>query len=808
MRRTLFAILAAAAFSSAGAATLYDAAARALDEGIPDVAAQKLTDWLADPALTPDQRLAGVAKLAQAQLAAGRPEAALQTVETSGVRNAATDFAKAEALGATGRWSEAYPLFAQVASGVLKTPATLGEAECLRMLDRDSEAVPLLESLVKESPAANQAKLTLAEIYAGEKEVAKAGALLADAKVTSPGEMKWKSYIEGKLLAAQGRPLSAVVLFQQVLATPEGLSENLMAGATLGISDARAATKGPELADDGIEEFIWHHSTSPYLGLMFRKLDALYTEERSPSLSELKSWIEREPPRRAALARFYLAKIRFHLREDEEAMRLVDGFIQMFPTHPLIGEALLLKGQMLLVQRKFPGALQALGAAAAHFADPCRLAEIDFSMGMAHFQQREFAPAAAAFHKAGGECEKYAEKAIFNSALSWGNLGAYDKFLKDYEEFSTRFPESPLRRELVLEEGLLQARSGDKRAPTTLSLFIRDFPDNPRVGEARIALAELAFLSTPPRPGEQSFYLKAAFETPADPQTAERAEYLAIFAADAGGKRDTGKLIDECLKFIQERPASALLPEVRMKLGQIYFRQGDFSDARNQFETLARQQPDSRFTESALFLAGQSALKSMSPDQALELFDETAKLNGPLKLYARQEQAITKTGLGSQEDSANIYDDILSAQPDAELKFAALCGKGGNYFALGATDPKYLTKAIAVFDSVAAQPDVSAYWRNRALYMKGKCLEQLHKPDEAAAVFYDVLQAQSAARGEPDYFWYYKAGFDAAHILEEQKQWKSAIGVYQKMAALKGPRAEEARGRSEQLRLEHFIWDE
>jgi len=818
MRKHLFALAAGAlavAFPhparAADAGVLYDSAARALDEGIPDVAIQKLTAYLAAAGLTPDQRLAGVAKLSEAQLAAARPEEALRTLQANGAQNDETDFVKAEALAATGRWSEACALFARLdkENFSLQIPARLGEAEALRALWRGPEAIPLLESLVNDPRVGVKAKLTLAEIYAEEKEVQKCRALLDDAKVTSPPDMKWKLAIEGRLFLAQDQPYAAIPLFEQVLGNPEGLSENLLVSATLGVADARAASQGPESADEAIEEFIWHHPESPYLGLMFRKLDMIYSGEKSPSFSELKSWIDREPPRRSALARFYLAKLRFHLKEDEKAAGILDGFIQTFPTDPLIADALLLKAQILVADRKFPAALQALDAAMQHSTDRCLLAEIEFCAGTAHFQRREFAAAAGLFHKAGESCEKFREKAIFNSALSWGNLGAYDKFLEDYKEFSTRFPESQLRRELVLEEGLLQARSGDPRAHVTLALFIRDFPEHPRVGEARIALAELAFLSSPPRRGEASHYLKAALETPGDPETAERAEYLAIFMADAGRKRDPAKVIDACLKFIQERPASSLLPEVRMKLGEIYFRQGDFSDARNQFETLAHEQPDSRLTEPALFLAGQAALKSMNdPGQALELFDEAAKLNGPLKLYARQEQAITKSGLGNEQDAVNLYDDILSAQPDPELRFSALCGKGDNFFAMGASDPQYFTKAIAVFDSLAAQPDVTAYWRNRALYMKGKCLEQLKKTDEAAAVFYDVLQAQTASRVEPDYFWYYKAGFDAARIMEEQRQWKSAIGIYQKMAGLKGPRAEEAGSRAEQLRLEHFIWDE
>lgn len=127
---------------------------------------------------------------------------------------------------------------------------------------------------------------------------------------------------------------------------------------------------------------------------------------------------------------------------------------------------------------------------------------------------------------------------------------------------------------------------------------------------------------------------------------------------------------------------------------------------------------------------------------------------------------------------------------------------------MGAVDSTNFSKAIAVFDTLSSQIDVTTYWRNRALYMKGKCLEGQKNPDEAAAVFYDVLQLPNASGEEPDYFWYYKSGFEAGRLMEEGKRWKSAIGLYQKMAALEGPRAEEARARAKQLRLEHFIWEE
>ena len=63
------------------------------------------------------------------------------------------------------------------------------------------------------------------------------------------------------------------------------------------------------------------------------------------------------------------------------------------------------------------------------------------------------------------------------------------------------------------------------------------------------------------------------------------------------------------------------------------------------------------------------------------------------------------------------------------------------------------------------------------------------------------------AEGRPEYFWYYKAGFDAGRLLESQKLWKEAIAVYEKIGSVDGPRAEEARERVNRLRLENFIWD-
>ena len=683
--------------------------------------------------------------------------------------------------------------------------ARFGEAQSLRMLGRSLEAVPLLHSLSGEPLLSTEATLTLAEIQLENHETEKALATLGHISIRSPVANKVETYIRDRI-AALSEPEKASVQLESILSDPDSVSESLLASVTLAIADARQSAKGAQEADDILEEFIWHHPDSPYLDLIFRKLGQMREAEDSPSTTNYKGWIEKGPPQRAAQARFYLAKLLLRNGEYEDVLSPIEGFITSCPGDPLIANAMLIRGQALLALKRTQESLRMFEAAIKLAPDPPTLGESEFACATARFQRREFTQAAALFREAGRHCERIRERAIFNSALSWGNAGDYDHFLDDYKEFSSAFPESQLRRELVLEEGLLQARAGDRRAEKTLSVFIKDFPEHPRINEARVALGELAFLAD--RAEDAARYIKAAFNSPGDQDAIGRAEYLAICAADSAEKRDEAGVVAACEKFVKDRPSSPLLADVRMKLGQIYFRKEDFSNARNQFELVARQDPDSRFAEGALYLAGQAALKSMNPDQAILLFDEVARMNGHLKLYARQQQASACSGIGKEGDAITLYDSIIESQPEPEMRFTSLCGKGDDLFALGAADPANLPKAIVTFDTLASQIDVTTYWRNRALYMKGKCLEGLKKTDEAAAVFYDVLQLQNASGEEPDYFWYYKSGFEAARLMEEGKQWKSAIGLYQKMAGLEGPRADEARARAKQLRLAHFIWEE
>ena len=248
-----------------------------------------------------------------------------------------------------------------------------------------------------------------------------------------------------------------------------------------------------------------------------------------------------------------------------------------------------------------------------------------------------------------------------------------------------------------------------------------------------------------------------------------------------------------------------------MKLAELYYREQDFPNAQTEFEILAEQNPNAPWTEKALFFAAESAMLSMgshSMEQALTLFDRVVHLNGDLKWAARNEQAAIERKLGKDPDAVVLYDEVLKGDARPAEKREALCGKADVFFEMGSADAKNYQRAGELYDQLAADREGTTHWRKQALFKKGLCLEKGTDRDGALATFYDVLEEEREPNGASELFWFYKAGFSAGRLLEDQSKWKSAAAVYQKLVAAGGARSEEAKQRLDRIRLEHFLWEE
>ena len=779
-----------------------------LSGGVPEVAVTRLQALLNKN--LPEQEWRAVAeKLAEAQVTANEPEDTLVLLTDARLRDLPwAKFWRAQALASLHRWSDALPLYDGLSNdnSPFQKAAALGAGDALRALGRRQEALEKFILIAHDKEWGTRAQLRAAELYIELGNAPEARRFLEQLQPVFVAERRERRVLRGRLELISHRPERAIGMFEAILKRPEGTPHPVLLAALFGIAEAHLQLKTPETGDDVLERFIDRNYTDADLPLIFAKLDELYRAEHKPSRNELEKWVRRPEQPRRTFARWYLARLEIRAGHRERARQLLTDLRETEIKSPAIAPALLEFAEFEIEDRRFDEAIAILDDARFLRPDPTLLTRIDFLSAQAHYLAKQFDTATAGFEQIAQRDSRWAKAALFNASSGWLQVGNHVRFIADYNQLEKQGGDEQSRADLQLEEGLMQAAKGDKKAASSLQRFIRDFPKNPRVSEAWVGLAELAFHSSPPRLDEARKDLDHAVESTPTAAAAERANYLRIWVEEAGGGDDS-KVIELAKRFLEQHGQSQFAREVRMKLAELYYRRQDFANAQTQFEIIAQQ--NDPLAEKALFFAAESAMSSMSEhtlDRALVLFDEVVQKKGAMRWAARNEQAVIERKLGKPKDALALYDEVLKSDAGASEKREALCGKGDIFFEAGATDPSNYQRAIEAYDQLAADKEGSIHWRNQALFKKGLCLEKKGDRAGALATFYKILEDESRPGERRELFWYYKAGFNAARLLEEDSKWESAVTIYDKLVAAGGSRSEEAKARLNNIRLEHFLW--
>jgi len=677
----------------------------------------------------------------------------------------------------------------------------------LRALDRADEAIRAYHALENDPRFGISARLREAELFIAKQDSVMAKRTLDGTQTKIATDKRQKRLLHARIELLNQRPEKAVGLLDSLVKKPEGESRETAIAALFAMADAHLQMNTPEAGDDYLEDFIDRHPVDPALPQVFAKLDQVYRAERKPPRNELEKWARDAAQPRRGFARWYLAQSELRAGRREEAIRQFEQIRRTTPVSAVLAPALLQYARLQIEAGRVNEALAILSEAGK--TNPTRQVrgQIDFESGRAMYAALKFQDAADRFEALENDRSALAPAALVNASLA--SLRADDKIKTERGKAElVRRGQVDEAAEVALEQAVISAERGEKNAGALLQDFIRRFPDHPRVSEAQIALAEMAYHSIPPKLDEAEKNLAAARATHPTELAVEHADYLAIWLADARGA-DSDRVIAAARDFLRAHPNSPLVAEVRLKLAESHFRRQDFASAQTEFETLAQENPKSALTEQALFLAAQSAMASMasqSLDHALELLTQVVAMNGEFRWAARNEQAAIERRLGKSQDAQALYDEVLKGDARAAEKREALCGKADILFEQANANAANLDRAVGIYDQLANEAANQPHWRNQALFKKGVCLEKESDRDGALATFYRILEFNPSPDRPPEFFWFYKAGFNAARLLEEQQKWEAAAAIYEKLVAANGPRSEEANARLGQLRLEHFLW--
>ncbi len=792
-------------------ADLYREAVQAETEGLPEVSVTKLRQFLAENPSEPNVITAKLL-LAKCLLQIRRPEEALTVLDDGSLTSAEAEQLKAETLLRVQRWDEAAELFKKILNATgSATDARLGLAEAQLRKGENDQALATLQPLLENGTNPDsRAVLMTAEIEVNQANLDQATRLLTRLAEGNDTELLQKQCLLGQIAFQAGKLDDAETAFNQVISATKGLTARLLVIAQLGLARVSIQQQEFDEAESVMVKAINDQSRSIMLPELFETLYSVYAEEQSPTLTPLLHWSQEDPQEvgadRPAFALYYLGKLQLRLDSKAKGEATLRHLINNYPTHRLAGLATAAVARLKIDQGSADQAVSLLVQWLANEANKrsAERVQLEETLADAYFREAKFSEAQELYFQLAGVDPLNRARFLYGAAICALRSGDRPHYESAVHELGSSPNNQTLLGNLEIARATIEARSGQTGADTTLRHFLGSFPDHPQTPEAHLLLAEIAFTELPPNHAEAGKELRQI--STSGPEIAEDKARLNFFVLADDRQQSIAAVARAAQDFIQQYPESAARAEVRLKLGEVYFRQNDFPNAQTQFELVAEQQPDSPLVETALFLAGEAARKSLNPssvDRAVDLFEEVYKMDGSLRFQARLEQALTKRQIQQEKEAIVLLDDLLTQNIPQEIRCEALEAKGEAQFSLGAKDKSQYEAAIKTFDSLASAETNTPEWRQSALYRKAKCFAQLGKTDDALAALYDVL---NSGGNQSDEFWFFRAGFDAAELLETRRAWNSAAAVYEKLTAIPSPRSEEAKNRLERLRLEHFLW--
>ncbi len=819
----------------------------ALAAGLWEVAALHFDAGLREPDLASPDKAQTAIRLAESWVRDGKPQQALTLLDESfASSHPEAPFWRGQALAALGRLAEAL----EVLLPLLKNPdapfpnETAFTVKGLQLaLGKPRAALETLDVLAQKSERsiASKARLSQVEILLDMQRSDEARAIMPDAESIAPSDRPLATFLGAHLLLAEGKPAEAADVFQSILDQSTGQSLEMRHRAAVGMADTILARNNPQAAVLFLLPFIQENPDSPELAALFRRLRAAMPgtlAATDPILEKLSEWITppelpatgliaaadshavaawptvvttQELTAQALFARAYGLKKSATPEAAAEARLLLTRLVLDYPQHPLAGQAMLERAQKALAAGSSELAFDLLETIRTTSSSAVLRGQSAILEAKTAFALGDKTKAAALFEEAASSlAANDARSARFNAALlRLGETSGSSVIQADIRKDPSLTADLDLERALSLED------AAEKRAK--IEEFLLQYPDHPRVPEARLAAAEAAISTIPP---DLSF-ARAQLETlTADPEKtasldAPRLALTRLRIDDAS--KDSTAAIAAARQILETFPDNPIAAEAALVLGRNLFESNSFNEARMVLEKLAFSDADPARAEAAWLLAARSAAlipSTQSQQEALAIFDKVIALGRPLAPIAMLEKARLMIDMNRLPEAISFLRKWFDALQDTDpLKLPAGLLLGEAIYGQGDDDAASLSEALAVYDRLLVNAPTTPGLIHRLQYLRGRTLEQIpdeqdpsqKREKEAFAAYYSVLETN-----EPPAEWQYfeLCGFRALTLLENANRWPAAIACARKIASFNGPRAEEAATRASQLQLKHMIWED
>ncbi|MFA5155973.1 MAG: tetratricopeptide repeat protein [Candidatus Omnitrophota bacterium] len=379
----------------------------------------------------------------------------------------------------------------------------------------------------------------------------------------------------------------------------------------------------------------------------------------------------------------------------------------------------------------------------------------------------------------------YADYVQYQMGLSLLKLSNYDAAIAAFKALTTSFPASKLLDDASYALGLAYFQREDYgAAKDTFEKFLLEFKDSALRPQAMYLLGTSLYNLEKFEEAITAFKNTAkAFSQ--DTDLVQKCEYE---IADCFYRMGNEKEAMERFKSLRSRyPDSQLTPEVMWWLGEYYYRNDDLELARRYFSSLVRDFSKSELVPDAYYALGISFAEESKYEEAIDNFKKVVEMGrsdlagtaaiAVADIYLRQEKL---------ELALNNYRQVLdNYQNLAHLIYPKL---GGIYYKMRSYDQAldYYRKSL---DLVPVK-EMSSIQFNIA-----EILQAQGKPDEAVEAYLKVPYLYSEDKDLT-----VKSLLRVAAAYEDKEDFREALNVYKRVAAMDADESKYARERIDWIR--------